>query len=261
MESRISKFDDISMGLYEKGISDRELEETIGVDVGMENEFVQDEKVGDPEIGMVFDTAEGLFEYYTKYGSENGFPVKKRKRFKNIPEKYILRRWRKDVKRCHTKVKISYFDWMENPENEPFDRMCNAFYETADLATDNEDKTNIVMKWIKCLNNELNNGEVACASSQPTTGGSGQLTACETSRYVHTTTKENGLIRSPQLVRGAVHLSSGRQARNHNLAHGRSPQTDFFSPSLRESLAFEPHASHLCYLEFNVQSVFSSRVL
>ncbi|KAF9613998.1 hypothetical protein IFM89_014798 [Coptis chinensis] len=76
MESRIFEFDDISMRMYEKGISDRELEETIGVDVGMENEFVQDEKVGDPEIGMVFDTVEGLFEYYTKYGYENGFPAR-----------------------------------------------------------------------------------------------------------------------------------------------------------------------------------------
>ncbi|KAF9603562.1 hypothetical protein IFM89_037061 [Coptis chinensis] len=47
---------------------------------------------------------------------------------------------------------------MQNPENERFDRMCNAFYETADLATDNEDKTNIVMKWIKGLNNELKKG-------------------------------------------------------------------------------------------------------
>ena len=28
-----------------------------------------------------------------------------------IPEKYILRRWRKDIKRPHTKVKIGYVDW------------------------------------------------------------------------------------------------------------------------------------------------------
>ncbi|KAF9594883.1 hypothetical protein IFM89_035044 [Coptis chinensis] len=62
----------------DEGINDKELEDTIDVDVGMENEFAQEEKVGDPEIGMVFDTAEGLFEYYTKYGSENGFPIKKR---------------------------------------------------------------------------------------------------------------------------------------------------------------------------------------
>ncbi|KAF9609698.1 hypothetical protein IFM89_017897 [Coptis chinensis] len=61
-----------------EGINDKELEDTIGVDVGMKNEFVQEEKVGDPDIGMVFDTAKGLFEYYTKYGTENGFPIKKR---------------------------------------------------------------------------------------------------------------------------------------------------------------------------------------
>ncbi|KAF9589004.1 hypothetical protein IFM89_017683 [Coptis chinensis] len=92
---------------------------------------------------------------------------------------------------------------MQNPKNERFDRMCNAFYEIADLATDNEDKTNIVMKWINGLNNELKKGEGACASSQPITCGSEQPTACETSGNVHTTTKDNGLIRSPQSVRGA----------------------------------------------------------
>ncbi|KAF9611210.1 hypothetical protein IFM89_027760 [Coptis chinensis] len=63
----------------------------------------------------------------------------------------------------------------------------------------------------RCLNNELKKCERACASSQPTTCGSDQPiacgsdqpTACETSGNVHTTTKDNGLICSPQSVRGA----------------------------------------------------------
>ena len=29
----------------------------------------------------------------------------------SIPTKYILRKWRKDIKRHHTKVKVSYSDW------------------------------------------------------------------------------------------------------------------------------------------------------
>ena len=73
------------------------------------------------------------------------------KKIQRKPEKQILRRRRKDVKRCHTKVKIIYSDWTMNPENERFDRMCNAFYEVIDLATKNENKTKAVMQWIKCL--------------------------------------------------------------------------------------------------------------
>ncbi|TXG64080.1 hypothetical protein EZV62_011074 [Acer yangbiense] len=63
-----------------------------------------------------------------------------------IPDKYILRRWRKDVKRCHTKVKISYDNWDVKPEGQRFDRMCNSFYEVADLATNNEETFCMVME-------------------------------------------------------------------------------------------------------------------
>ncbi|KAF9591252.1 hypothetical protein IFM89_003203 [Coptis chinensis] len=142
MEPEISEFDDISIEMYEdEGINDKKLEDTIDVDVCMENEFAQEEKVGDLEIGMVFDIAEGLFENYTKYGTKNGFPIKKRSLLKG------------------------------------------------------DDGVG--------LNNELKKGEGACVSSQPTTCGSDQPNACETSGNVHTTTKDNGLIRSPQSVRGA----------------------------------------------------------
>lgn len=62
------------------------------------------------------------------------------KKVDDIPKKYILQRWMKDVKRCHTKVKVIYSDWTINPENERFDTMCNTFYQTVDKATDSENK-------------------------------------------------------------------------------------------------------------------------
>ncbi|KAL7203300.1 hypothetical protein ACSBR2_016569 [Camellia fascicularis] len=56
-----------------------------------------------------------------------------------IPDKYILKRWSKNVKRSHTKVRISYDNWALKPEARRFDKMCNVFYEVADLAAVSED--------------------------------------------------------------------------------------------------------------------------
>ena len=55
------------------------------------------------------------------------------------------------------KVKIIYSDWAMNAENECMDRMCDGFYEVVDLASDIEDKTKMVMEWIKWLINKLKN--------------------------------------------------------------------------------------------------------
>ncbi|KAF9600652.1 hypothetical protein IFM89_011235 [Coptis chinensis] len=83
------------------------------------------------------------------------------KKVQKVPETCILRQWRKDVRRQHTKVKISYFDWLQNPDNEQYDRMCKVFYEVVDLATHNEAKTRVVVDRIKSLCKELNEDEGA----------------------------------------------------------------------------------------------------
>ncbi|KAM7480889.1 hypothetical protein LguiB_005472 [Lonicera macranthoides] len=64
------------------------------------------------------------------------------KKVYKIKDKYILKRWIKVVKRCHTRVKISYDDWSTKPEARRFDKMCVSFYELADMARDSEDKSN-----------------------------------------------------------------------------------------------------------------------
>ncbi|XP_028085062.1 protein FAR-RED IMPAIRED RESPONSE 1-like [Camellia sinensis] len=56
-----------------------------------------------------------------------------------IPDKYILKRWSKNVKMSHTKVRISYDNWALKPEARRFDKMCNVFYEVVDLAAVSED--------------------------------------------------------------------------------------------------------------------------
>ncbi|KAK2654384.1 hypothetical protein Ddye_014240 [Dipteronia dyeriana] len=83
-----------------------------------------------------------------------------------VPDKYILSCWRKDVKRCHTNVKISYDNWDVKPEGQRFDKMCNSFYEVADLATNNEETFCMVMKAIDCLKAKLTIDGSGCGSSQ-----------------------------------------------------------------------------------------------
>ena len=77
------------------------------------------------------------------------------RRIYTIPSKYILRRWRKDIKRCHTRVKINYNDMAVKIETQRFEKMCNAFYEVADLAMDDDSKSLKVMEWIDSLKNTL----------------------------------------------------------------------------------------------------------
>ncbi|KAK3218273.1 hypothetical protein Dsin_012243 [Dipteronia sinensis] len=106
-----------------------------------------------------------------------------------IPDKYILRRGRKDVTRCHTKVKIGYDNWSTKLEGHRFDKMYNTFYELAYLATGSDAMCNIVIEGITDLKTKLiSNG-----------GDNGS------SRYIPTlnndTSKKNCNILSPRAVR------------------------------------------------------------
>nr|XP_043630047.1 protein FAR1-RELATED SEQUENCE 1-like [Erigeron canadensis] len=73
----------------------------------------------------------------------------------SLPSKYILRRWRKDVKRRHTKVKVIYSDWVSSDEGSRYDRMCSAFSQVADLAYDFEEKCNLVLNRVSEIMSEV----------------------------------------------------------------------------------------------------------
>ncbi|KAI3859549.1 hypothetical protein MKX03_030786, partial [Papaver bracteatum] len=54
---------------------------------------------------------------------------------KELQDKYILRRWRKDVKRCHTKVKVGFSCWKNDDASNEYYDLCNKFGEIADWVT------------------------------------------------------------------------------------------------------------------------------
>ncbi|GFZ21974.1 hypothetical protein Acr_29g0011360 [Actinidia rufa] len=88
-----------------------------------------------------------------------------RRRVERLPEKYVLRRWRKDVKRVHTKIRINYDNSSSTIEARRHDNMCNLFNEVADLAEDSEEKYEIVIGRIRELKIELLQSSVICGSN------------------------------------------------------------------------------------------------
>ncbi|XP_024033677.1 protein FAR1-RELATED SEQUENCE 5-like [Citrus clementina] len=58
-----------------------------------------------------------------------------------LPEKYIIRRWRKDVRRCYSRVKVGYDVRSSSIEHQRYKEECAAFYDVADVASKHEDVT------------------------------------------------------------------------------------------------------------------------
>lgn len=72
-----------------------------------------------------------------------------------LPERYILRRWRKDVSRAHTRVTVNYDGLVSTPEQLRYGDMYRAFEEVADLAADDEGRACVIMEWIKLQRQDL----------------------------------------------------------------------------------------------------------
>ncbi|KAL6523618.1 hypothetical protein OROGR_017221 [Orobanche gracilis] len=78
---------------------------------------------------------------------------------------YILRRWCKNVKRIHTKVRIKYDNSSMTIEARRHDNMCNLFNEITDLAEDFQEKYDMVMTRGRKLKQDLLEVSVICESN------------------------------------------------------------------------------------------------
>ncbi|KAF5184761.1 hypothetical protein FRX31_025653 [Thalictrum thalictroides] len=74
MENNTFEFD----GLGEEYIKQNEMDDIIDINNDEENEIVVEENISDLVEGKMFDSSEDLFNYYVRYGNENGFLVKRR---------------------------------------------------------------------------------------------------------------------------------------------------------------------------------------
>ena len=84
-----------------------------------------------------------------------------------LPEMYIMKRWRKDVRRAHSRVAVNYDGWVSTPEQRRYDEMRKAFDKVADLAANNESRTQTVMEWIEFQMNDLSKIGTSCGSNLP----------------------------------------------------------------------------------------------
>ncbi|KAI8538678.1 hypothetical protein RHMOL_Rhmol09G0123300 [Rhododendron molle] len=87
------------------------------------------------------------------------------RRVQRVPDKYVFRRWRKDVKMVHTKVRIKYDNSSSTIEARRHDNMCNLSNEVADLAEDSQDKYDKVMTRLLELKRELIESSNVCGSN------------------------------------------------------------------------------------------------
>ncbi|XP_022886905.1 protein FAR1-RELATED SEQUENCE 2-like [Olea europaea var. sylvestris] len=55
-----------------------------------------------------------------------------------MPDRYILRRWRRDISRAHTRVAVNYDSLVSTPTQLRYDEMCKTFASTVDLAANDE---------------------------------------------------------------------------------------------------------------------------
>ncbi|KAI3853881.1 hypothetical protein MKX03_018896 [Papaver bracteatum] len=65
-----------------------------------------------------------------------------------LPEKYIVRRWRKDVKRSHTSVKVNVNFWENTVERERYNSLTILFSEVADMAVENDVEFDSIKQWL-----------------------------------------------------------------------------------------------------------------
>ncbi|KAG5553457.1 hypothetical protein RHGRI_011368 [Rhododendron griersonianum] len=86
-----------------------------------------------------------------------------------VPDKYVLRRWNKNVKRVHTKIRINYDNSSTSIEARRHDNMYNLFNEVADLAEDSQEKYDKVMaRLLELKDNSFSIGDGVLPSKEST---------------------------------------------------------------------------------------------
>ncbi|CAH9089712.1 unnamed protein product [Cuscuta epithymum] len=67
----------------------------------------------------------------------------------DLPEVYLMSRWRKDMKRAYQRVKINYDGWITTVEQQRFDKLCKTFESLANMVADDEAKYSEVLLWLE----------------------------------------------------------------------------------------------------------------
>ncbi|KAH7522465.1 hypothetical protein FEM48_Zijuj07G0141600 [Ziziphus jujuba var. spinosa] len=120
-----------------------------------------------PEIGIFFDSLENLFLH--------SLSVFIKLQIKQVPENYILVWWRKDLKRCHTKVRVVYDDWKDDHEAQHYRKLQKKLDDVADLAVISNENCAILLNMIDEFQSKASKNE-ALLENSPSTNTTGAAT-------------------------------------------------------------------------------------
>ncbi|XP_039144101.1 protein FAR1-RELATED SEQUENCE 6-like [Dioscorea cayenensis subsp. rotundata] len=70
------------------------------------------------------------------------------KNVNDIPSRYILPRWTKDIKRMHTYIQNCYDDPQTNEEKLRYNKLCSHFTKAAELGAESNDKYMFLMNYV-----------------------------------------------------------------------------------------------------------------
>ncbi|KAI5430378.1 hypothetical protein KIW84_034820 [Lathyrus oleraceus] len=76
-------------------------------------------------------------------------------RIVSLPEKYVLTRWKKNIKRKHSYIKTSYGVTELNPQMDRFDKLCKHFYEVAEVAAESEETTEDLHETLRLFSSNM----------------------------------------------------------------------------------------------------------
>ncbi|XP_014524447.1 protein FAR-RED IMPAIRED RESPONSE 1-like [Vigna radiata var. radiata] len=69
----------------------------------------------------------------------------------NVPSKYVLRRWSKNIRRKHTLIRAAYSSLQHDPKMQRYQTLCQQFYNLAEAACESECASDQLEKDLKCL--------------------------------------------------------------------------------------------------------------
>ncbi|BAT95429.1 hypothetical protein VIGAN_08215100 [Vigna angularis var. angularis] len=70
---------------------------------------------------------------------------------RNVPTKYVLHRWSKNVRRRHTLIKASYTNNIEDRKMQRYQALCKRFYDIAEVACDSENASDNLLSDLNCI--------------------------------------------------------------------------------------------------------------
>ncbi|CAK8578436.1 unnamed protein product [Lathyrus sativus] len=79
----------------------------------------------------------------------------------SLLEKYVLSRWKKNIKRKHSYIKTSYGVMELKPQMDMFDKLCKHFYEVAEVAAESEENIEDLHETLRLFSSNMSTKDSA----------------------------------------------------------------------------------------------------